>query len=62
MQTVEEIIEKAEFSVVLTKKLFKEVFEISEDEFSDLYELELIEFWNGKVFPVDVEDMDLLEQ
>jgi predicted house-cleaning noncanonical NTP pyrophosphatase (MazG superfamily) len=62
MQTVEEIIEKAEFSVVLTKKLFKEVFEISEDEFSELYELELIEFWNGKVFPVDVEDMDLLEQ
>ena len=62
MQTVEEIIEKADFSVVLTKKLFKEVFEISEDEFSELYELELIEFWNGKVFPVDVEDMDLLEQ
>ena len=62
MQTVEGIIEKAEFSVMLTKNLFKEALEISEDEFSELYELGLIEFWNGKVFPVDVEDMDLLEQ
>lgn len=62
MQTVEGIIEKAEFSVRLTKNLFKEALEISEDEFLELYELELIEFWNGKVFPVDVEDMDLLEQ